>query len=57
MSKKLQGKPRVLMIGVLGPPIGGMVISLTNLIRSDLKEKYDISVLDVTGYRARKTGI
>lgn len=53
MRTEKYAKSRVLMIGPVAPPLGGMTISLNNLITSGLKDKYDISVLDITGYRAR----
>jgi glycosyltransferase involved in cell wall biosynthesis len=46
-------KPGVLFIGPVAPPTGGMTVSLDNLVTSGLKERYDLSLLDITGYMAR----
>ena len=43
----------VLIIGPVAPPVGGMAVSLDNLVTSSLKDKYDFCVLDITGYMAR----
>lgn len=48
--------PLVLMIGPVAPPLGGMTISLSNIVDSRLKDKYDLRVLDITGYRTRRGG-
>lgn len=46
-------KKTILIIGPLAPPVGGMAISLENLLNSDLKNRYDLLVLDITGKRTR----
>lgn len=46
-------KTTILMIGPVAPPVGGMGVSLDNLITSNLKDGYDIIVLDTTGLRTR----
>jgi glycosyltransferase involved in cell wall biosynthesis len=47
-------KTAILFIGPVAPPVGGMTISLNNLLSSGLKDKYDLYVLDITGCRARR---
>jgi len=49
-------KHKILMIGPMPPPEGGMATSLTNILSSDLKGEYEISVLDITGCRTRRSG-
>jgi len=49
-------KTKILLIGPFAPPIGGMQTSLENILSSELKDKYDLSVLDITGLRTRKKG-
>jgi len=53
MQHDTKHKTGVLLIGPVAPPVGGMTVSLDNLATSSLKEKYDVGVLDITGYRAR----
>jgi len=53
MKSIKKDKIGVLLIGPVAPPVGGMSVSLNNLMTSDLKDKYDLCLLDVTGYRAR----
>jgi len=53
MNLGSENKPNILIIGPVAPPVGGMTVSLNNLITSALKEKYNIFVLDITGYRSR----
>lgn len=47
-------KPKILIIGPLPPPSGGMATSVYNLLNSHLKDAYDLLILDITGYRTRK---
>ena len=55
MTKITQdNKQTVLLIGPLPPPEGGMTTSLRNLANSDLKDKYNLVVLDITGKRSRQ---
>ncbi|MDD5173492.1 MAG: glycosyltransferase family 4 protein [Candidatus Omnitrophica bacterium] len=51
MNKKI-----ILFIGPLPPPEGGMATSLKNILNSDLKEKYELLALDITGKRTRYKG-
>jgi len=46
-------KESILHVGPVAPPVGGMTVSLNNLATSSLRDKYDLGVLDITGYRAR----
>ena len=46
-------KTGVLIIGPVAPPVGGMTVSLNNIITSKLKDEYDLYVLDVTGCKDR----
>ncbi|MCM8760897.1 MAG: glycosyltransferase family 4 protein [Candidatus Omnitrophica bacterium] len=46
-------KRKVLLIGPVAPPVGGMTISMENIVTSKLRESYTFYVLDVTGCKTR----
>lgn len=57
MKKEGSSQPRVLMIGPLAPPMGGMQTSINNLARSSLLAgMFDLDFLDTTGLRTRGKG-
>lgn len=46
-------KKKILFIGPLPPPTGGMGVSMQNIAGSHLKDKYDFIIFDITGKRSR----
>jgi glycosyltransferase involved in cell wall biosynthesis len=49
----MNNKQKILLVGPLLPVLGGMNVALHNLAASDLKDRYELTVLDVTGYRTK----